>query len=243
MSLIMHCGGAEVPRAALYNTVMPAPTRTHVPVNHGEYVDLVHDEIRREFGEVELEEAYGLSKDGQRFFGVIGIKLDSDEHGLSIGLRGSHDKTLNRALAAGDHVFVCDNLAFSSSGVKVMRKHTSNVWRDLRSLVSEAIRQSRPQHAAITHRFDKLREIGVTQDRGYEHIGRALGHRVLTPTAGNVAFREWKEPSHEEFADRNAYSLYQAFTESAKVGVPGKSLDRHARVHSFFTTAAGLRIN
>jgi hypothetical protein len=79
-----------------------------------------------------------------------------------------------------------------------------------------------------------MRDVDVETLRGYEVVGRALGTGVLTATQAMVAIREWEEPSHDEFQDRNLYSLYNAFTEAGKRGRVGKFIDRYSGIHDFF---------
>src|SRR5262249_51585397 len=79
-----------------------------------------------------VQEGHGLWRDGQRYFGLMEVRNGSnaDDFGLVVGLRNSHDKSFPAALALGSRVFVCDNLAFSGE-VKLSRKHTTYIWRDL----------------------------------------------------------------------------------------------------------------
>ena len=56
------------------------------------------------------------------------------------GLRNSHDKTFPAGIVAGAQIFVCDNLRFSGE-VKLARKHTIHIVRDLPRLVQSAVGQ------------------------------------------------------------------------------------------------------
>jgi hypothetical protein len=62
-----------------------------------------------------VNEAHGLTKDGNRYFGLIQVANghNADDFGLVIGLRNSHDKMIPAGLVLGASVFVCDNLSFS----------------------------------------------------------------------------------------------------------------------------------
>ena len=89
------------------------------------------------------QEAHALARNGLRYFGlfqVAGIPNFSQESniGTVIGLRNSHDKSFPAGINAGSAPFVCDNLAFSGE-VRVSRKHTRFVLRDLPGLSSELI--------------------------------------------------------------------------------------------------------
>ena len=79
-----------------------------------------------------------------------------------------------------------------------------------------------------------MREVGVETDLGYAALGTMFGHGILTPTQASVAFQDWREPRHEEFEDRNLWSLYNCVTEGLKKGPAGGIFSRHAKAHGFF---------
>jgi hypothetical protein len=234
--LMVHCGGNIVTRDQLFTMETPAATATHHPIAHSDLLEMIEDSVTRKFSvDVDsLDAAYGVSKDEQQLFGVIAMKLDSDEHSISYGFRNDHGKKLSCGLTLGARVFVCDNLAFSSSGVNVFRKHTKNVFRDMRSQIEDAVQASTGEYEKIVAGWEKQKAIPCNIDEGFSAIGRAQGHGVLLPNQAAVAFAEWKQPSHVEFEDRNVYALYQAFTEAAKKGSPALAQTRYPKISAFF---------
>ena len=237
VSYFISSNSETVPFEALNSVPLPARTRTHCPVPHGDFAGLGKDQVVAAFPDGEIDEQDALGRDGSHFFGLLQLRLDSDEYGLLIGLRGSHDKSLSRAIALGSSVYVCDNLVFRGSEVNVARKHTTYIWRDLRALAQGAIASARAAHDSDIVRLDALKELPVSIDRGYEHIGRALGQRVISPTAANATLREWRKPTHAEHDRRDAFGLYQAFTQGAKKGAPAESIGRHPAIDAFFGEA------
>lgn len=236
MTLMLHCGGEQATRAQVEAVPVPQHTRSYKPVSYADAIALMHSEAQRQLGLEVESEAYGLNKAGDQMFALITLKTDSEEHGLSIGLRQSYNKSLALGVAVGAQVFVCDNLCFSGSAFKVVRKNTVNVWGDFRSLVRQQIAASFEHYEAVNAQCDRMRAQPLALERGYEILGRAMGEGVLTPTQATVAFGDWKKPRHEEFADRTAWGLYNAVTEGLKKGPPAKILDRHARAHDWFET-------
>ena len=232
--MMLHCGGEEITRESLGLIEIPEATATYRPVKHTDLVSLIEDRFTKEFPGVEHQWEFGVNKEGQQFFGLATLHLDDEEFGLSIACRNSYDKSLSVGFAAGAQVFVCDNLCLSGSSVTILRRHTQNVWEDIRGGIFQAVASSQVHFDDMRVAMGNLREIDVTTDRGYEHIGRALGHGILTPNQSSVAVKEWREPSHKEFLDRNAFSLYNAFTEAGKRGAPGRVLDRYSGFHDFF---------
>jgi len=171
-----------------------------------------------------VNEAHALSSGGQRYFGLLEVVngRQHGDYGLVLGLRNSHDKTFPAALAVGSGVFVCDNLAFSGE-VTIARRHTLFIERDLPQLVQRAVGQLGDLRGLQDHRIERYKATRLTDMRAHHLIVRALEARVLPTTAIPVVVREWRRPSHEEFAEggRTAWRLFNAVTEAIK----GRSLD------------------
>ncbi len=238
--LILHCGGEQVTRAQVEAVPLPQATRSWRPVAYGQAIGYLHHEVDQHLG-LEIEsEAYGLNKAGDQMFGLVTLKTDREDSGLSIGIRQSYNKSLALGVAVGAQVFVCDNLCFSGSAFKVVRKNTVNVWGDFTGLLSTQIRNALPAYEAVNTDMDRMREIPCNLRRGYAFLGVCLGEGVLTPTQASVAYEDWKTPKYEEFSDRNLWSLYNCVTEGLKKGAPARILDRHAKAHDFFVEARAL---
>jgi hypothetical protein len=166
-------------------------------------------------------------------FGLFVLE-GTEESGLSVGMRGSYNQSLANGIAVGANVFVCDNLMFSGSAFKVVRKNTVNVWRDFRRLVEAQVAQAARHFEGLQVDIAALKGYPCDTRRGYEMLGVLLGEGLLTPTQATVAFHDWTKPRHEEFSERNLWGLYNAITEGLKKGAPAKILDRHTKVHAFF---------
>jgi hypothetical protein len=212
----------------------PEPTKTYTPVAYGDFINLIKEKAAAA-GMVIESEGYGLSHGGNQMFGVMRTRTDSEEHSLNIGVRSSHDYTLSAAIAAGMlGVFVCDNLCISGDTCTLMRKHTKNVWLDLELHIDQALGSAEKNFNLMVREMDAMKAVPVAVDRGFELIGLAQGHKVLKPQQATVAMKDWKEPRHLEFTDRNLHSLYQCFTEGLKKGPAGSIMDRHTEAHAWF---------
>ena len=113
LNLMLHCGASAVDRQAVIDCPTPEPTITHYPIDHGELVGLVQHTLEHS-GLSVVNEAHGLTHDGNRYFGMFHVTngQGSDEYGLIIGVRNSHDKAFSASLAMGSQVTICDNLSF-----------------------------------------------------------------------------------------------------------------------------------
>lgn len=233
-NLILHCGSEEVTREMVEAVPVPEHTDSWKPVPYKHAIDYLHQQAKALLGLEVRSERYGLNKKGDQMFGLLVLNTESTETGLSIGLRQSYNKSLALGVAVGSNVFVCDNLCFSGSAFKVVRKNTTNVWIDFQNLLTTQVTSAMDHYRLVEAENTKMKEIECVERRGYELLGIALGEGVLTPTQATVALGDWKEPRHEEFAARTLWSLYNCFTEGLKKGAPGHMLDRHVQAHAFF---------
>jgi hypothetical protein len=238
-TLCLDSGGTRVSRAQVEAVPVPAQTSSWAPVPYGDAIGYLHEQADRHLGLEIASEAYGLNKAGDQMFAVLTLATDREDNALAIGLRQSYNKSLALGCAVGSSVFVCDNLCFAGSAFKIVRKNTINVWGDFRALLQTQIKGSLGHYDQVNHECDTMKEIPVDLRRGYALLGVAQGEKVLSPTQASVAYQDWREPRHEEFSERNLWSLYNATTEGLKKGPPARTLDRHARAHDYFTQFLG----
>jgi hypothetical protein len=240
-TLMLHCGAESATWDQVCNAPMPERTASYSPVPYKDMVTQVQERATKEFG-VEVADqdwSFGLqerAEKGSRFFALCRLAIEEDDFRLALGLRGSTDKSMSNGFCSGVSVFVCDNMAFSGSGMAATRRHTGDAYEDFRKMLYMGIADSASQYDATTKHLNKLREVDVSTERGFELIGRAMGTNVLATQEASVALREWKESQHEAFEPRTAYSLYNAFTESAKkTRAPGAMFGKYSGIHEYFT--------
>ena len=122
--LMLHAGAEPVDYVGLRALSTPVATSTHVPVAHHSVVDMVKYALGYHGHEL-VQEDYGVTPDGDKFFGVLSLKSPYGDYTDMVGLRNSHNKTFPISIAIGSRVFVCDNLAFSAE-IVIKRRHTLN---------------------------------------------------------------------------------------------------------------------
>ena len=138
-NLMLHCGASAVERPELSRVLTPQPTRTWQPIPHIALLEQVEESLPR-FGLNVVGEAHGITHDGARYFGLLELQngCNNTEAAWVLGVRNSHDQVFPAGVCAGNQVLVCDNLCFVGS-VKVTRKHTRYILRDLPTLINQAI--------------------------------------------------------------------------------------------------------
>lgn len=165
---------------------------------------------------------------------------NADDFGMVIGVRNSHDKKFPAGLVVGASVFVCDNLSFSGE-IKLARKHTVHVNRDLPMLVNRAMGQLVTQRDKQDARFASYKTTEFTDAQAHDIVIRALDTQVCPVTYIPEVLKEWREPRHEEFRanGKTAWRLFNAFTENLKSNL--EYLPRRAQaLHGLLDTACKI---
>jgi hypothetical protein len=199
----------------------PARTQTWVPVPHYRLLEGVESFLGGAALAI-VNEAHGLSAGGDRYFGLLqvasvgGDGASDGDAALVLGLRNSHDQSFPAGLVVGAAVFVCDNLSFSGE-VKLARKHTIHIERDLPQLIERAVGRLGDLRRTQEARFTAYRQAKLFDGAAHDLVVRALDAQVLPVTRIPAVLREWREPRHPEFRQsRTAWRLFNAFTESLK---------------------------
>ena len=239
--LMVHCGAHHVTREELALTDTPERTKTWVPIPHETLLTGVQTALER-VGLGMVSESHALGREGARYFGLLRLSdgRDAGDFGLTIGVRNSHDQSFPAGLVVGATVFVCDNLSFSGE-VKLSRKHTAHIARDLPQLIDAAVgrlgdlRRTQDQRLATY----KVREL--TDMAAHDLLVQVLDARVLPVTKLPLALTEWRHPRHPEFRDgKTAWRLFNAITEASK-GCDLQLLPRRTQaLHGLLDAACGL---
>lgn len=217
-NLCLHAGANAVPREALSSVHTPERTQTWVPIAHETLLSGVVDSLQSNGLRV-VSESHALGKKGNRYFGLLQVangKAD-DDFGLVVGVRNSHDKTFPAGIVVGASVFVCDNLSFSGE-IKLARKHTVHVERDLPQLIARAMGKLTLHRDTQEQRFASYKATEFTDTQAHDLIIRAVDAQVCPVTMIPHVLAEWRNPSHPEFVacGKTAWRMWNAFTESLK---------------------------
>ena len=239
-NLCLHCGANAVRREQVAAVLTPSRTETWVPIAHDRLLTGVQQSLERSGLHV-VTESHGLTHDGSRYFGLLQVAngTSTDDFGLIVGIRNSHDKSFPAALVLGASVFVCDNLSFSGE-VKLARKHTAHIERDLPQLVERAVGMLSDLRNTQERRFATYQGHELSKSGAHDLIIRALDARIVPVTKVPDVLTEWREPRHPEFREGlTAWRLFNAFTEILK-GNLGELPRRTQALHGLLDSACGL---
>ena len=213
MGLIMQ-EGKFVSRDEVARTDTPCSTATWRPVPHIDVIEAVTEVIRAHNWNIEGEK-FGLAGDGKRLFGVMELSSSSSpEWRRCIGIRNSHDRSMAVGLSAGIVVCVCTNMAFGGTTV-IKRRHTSGI--DLTELIDRAVASLEDDFLTEEAVCEDLKDAYLRDDdEARSCIVRAAELGVINSSDILPTFREFKQPSHEEFREPTRWSLMNALTETLK---------------------------
>jgi len=242
-NLVLHCGANLVAREALAEIITPEPTDTWYPIGHTTFLHQIERALMAAQMEI-VEQSHSLTREGARYFGLMQISshthADNNEFAYVLGLRNSIDKSFPAAIVAGAQVFVCDNLAFSGE-IKVSRKHTLNIMRDLPRLVGRAVGLLSEKWTCMERRIENYKSAVIDDRQAHDLLIRSLDCGAATPQQIPAVLNEWRHPRHEEFAPRNAWSLFNSFTEVAKEGSLAVLPKRTTALHGLLDSHIGFR--
>ena len=219
-NLILHHDAHSVDRSALSGVTTPDATPTWQPVAHAELLAAVESALPR-YGLSKVSEAHGLTHSGLRYFGLLEVQgpQHSAEYVNVLGIRNSHDKRLPVGLVAGNQVLVCSNLAFVGE-IKVFRKHTSFILRDLPMLIGRAMEQLLARWHDQDRRIERYQARALSDRDAHDLTIRALDKQVICGSQIPKVLAEWREPRHEAFKPRTVWSFFNAVTEHLGGNLP-----------------------
>jgi hypothetical protein len=215
-------------RAQVSNIITPpAMGRFHQPYPFDTYLDDVEHGLNTA-GLCILGEEYAVQKDGQRLFGVmeVGLKTEglkgqlitSDEWKVLLGVRGSHDQSVQRGMALGSQVMVCSNLCFHGNIGTLNTKQTLNIGSRLPGMIRGAVQQIPAMAERQGKVFDEMKSFPLKPRFGDAALCEIYRRDGFSAAQLGRAINEWHEPSYEEHAADGftAWRLLNASTQALK---------------------------
>jgi hypothetical protein len=229
MALMLHSGAESATREQVMSAYAGKATATYQPIPHGHLIDLVENMIPNVIPGARIESAeYALQngkyKDGDEIVEVnaaecfalfeIAWENEGDRNktwSLNIAVRNSNSKKFKIAIAIGSRIFICDNLAFSGQ-FKWEHKHTKNVLNGLKFAAFEQLSQVEKLHEKMDSRFKRLVDCELSMVEAKSLLVDAVSTHAIDASEMVQVLNHYEHPAHKAFEDRNAYSLYNAFT-------------------------------
>jgi len=204
----------------------PPHSNTYQPVPHGDLYDRVRIEL--EWAGIKItEEMHSLYRGGDRYIGlaITDLKSLQNDAEVVVGWFNSHDHSHAATLLLGERVMVCFNLCLHAE-IKVCRRHTKHIRRDLPGLVAQAVDRVRGRVIDHGQRMDRYRAVPLPEMGAHHLVVQLVEDGALPAGQLRSTLREWRTPSHAEFdGEWNVNRLYQAVTGQ------GAPLSQMARRH------------
>ena len=220
----------------------PPKTDSHTPIPHSLLVDKTRKALDRA-GFAITEEEHALARGGQRYFGgfaLTGDDIKGEDRRLVFGLRNSSDKSTAASACMGNSMLVCDNMCFSSD-VKLARRHTVNILRDLDGMLAKAISRIRSSWADMGLRISAYKESEISPEVASNLAVDLAECKALPERDVYKTVKEFRDPRHPEFRGNTLWNLYNAVTENLKGGDLSKLPERTMKMQSIFDGVAGHR--
>jgi len=226
----------------------PGSTSSHYPLAHKTFVAQIKSSLGNSGYRIE-KEAHQLTHNGDRYVGVMKLVRDTTQQslfgdndeggGLLLGARNSHDKAWSTGIISGAHLSVCSNGLFNGE-VKIARKHTRHLLRDLPDLCEGAIRRFNIAAQKQCEQIAAYKQCELTTREANDIMIKALEGGAITASKLPKVIKAYKESPHPEFRDRNMWSLTNAFTEVYKEMSVDNVMSRSFNLHNVMDSHVAL---
>ena len=214
-NMVLHAGGRIVSVEELATIPAPEPTKTWFPVRHIDVLSAACERLNDADFRIQ-KMCVATARDHQRMFATLDLRNEINPGVcLSVGVRSSTDKSFPLSLVAGSRVFVCDNLSFYGD-IQVNKKHTRNGSERWQEGIVGAIGELDSFIDAERNRVELLRSIPVGDVMAHHIMFLAMQSEMVNHIQALDVAGQWHDPAHAEFEPRNAWSLFNSFTEVMK---------------------------
>ena len=236
----------ELDLTGLANIPTPPATDTHVPIPHTSLVSMIKNGLNARNFIIEKEQ-YAVDQ-FQDMFGILKMESSNGAYHNIIGIRNSHNKRFSASACHGSSVMVCDNLSFHGEH-QISRKHTRFIMRDLTNKVNDLMNNIVTGWANQEHRFNAYNATELSDRDFNELLGDAIQSNAIQPSKALKVATEYKDPRHDEFKPRTAWSAFNAFTEIYKesptqiTNASKRSINLHSVFDRFCADAIDNEVN
>ena len=251
LNMMIHCGAEFVDLEQVKNVNEPDPTDSWHPISHWYLIDQLLKRLPQ-YGLQIVEQAHALKEkgaggkagNGDQYFGMLQVEPineveRNDDFSFVLGVRNSHDKSFAAGLVLGNGVFVCDNLCFSGE-VKLARRHTTNIMRDLPNVINRALSRLIESRTSEVQRIEAYKETEFNDVQAKAAILDMFRGGAFPAQRIPQVLEQWETPAHPEFKERTAWSLFNGVTEVLKKTSIMALPDRTTKLHGVMDSLCGL---
>jgi hypothetical protein len=230
-------------RAEIDSLALPLETKSYKPVAFGHVVDALDDALTQhldeltDLGYTDTKSTYFLNPKKTQMRYERSFHQPQGLLGIRAVAHTSSDKTMPIEYGAEGEVGVCSNGMVATQWQYVSaRRHTRFRHLEYGMAANEAIQNLGPFIQQLEVDKATMVERTLSDDEFYGFMGRTWGHKVIGSNAINDVAKEWQNPRHDEFLDRNMWSAYNATTEVMKASPFFDQRERMNQLHKIALT-------
>jgi hypothetical protein len=227
----------NVEKSYVLNAPLPNHGNTYTVISHKFVIDSTKQMLANS-GFIITDEKYRANGNAEVAQGIYHIKplsghLD-DEIGMMFAWTNSYDKSIRFQCAIGAHVFACSN-GMVCGELNYARKHTGTADQEIRSQISNQIKNAQVAFDRIKNDRDSLKNTVLTEKQQAELLGRMyFNEDLISPRQMSCVKDEMEKPSYDYKCDQeNAWAFYNHVTHSYKSVHPRSWLSDTKNFHDF----------
>ncbi len=229
----------NVEKSYVLNAELPNHGSSYTVISHKYVIDTTKQMLASS-GFIVTNEYYRANNQGQVAQGVYHIRPISSENeadedlGMMFAWTNSYDKSIRFQCAIGAYVMACSN-GMVCGELNYARKHTGSADQEIRSQISNQIKNAQKAFDRIQKDKNSLRATTLDKKKQAELLGRMyFNENLISPRQMSVVKDEMQNPSFDYNADiENAWAFYNHVTHSYKSVHPRSWLSDSKKFHDF----------
>jgi len=205
--------------AGLKNIKVESLGNHHVPINHGEALELFKNRMETH-SFTPTKEVGLLSPDRLKFVYVSEVQNEGNEYAFNLGFVNYNDRSRALEVISGEKVFVCSNEMYTGIVQESRRRHTTHVWKILEEKFEFGINRFSEFIEARRGQIDMLKEEKFNEPRFAAAILHLHRHSSFGNTDIGRIVTEWDNPSFQYGThQRSAWNFQNACTYVIKENI------------------------
>jgi hypothetical protein len=228
----------NVEKSYVLNAELPNHGDSYTVISHKYVIDTTKQMLASS-GFIVTKEYYRANNKGQVAQGIyhirpMNVESTDPDLGMMFAWTNSYDKSIRFQCAIGAYVMACSN-GMVCGELNYARKHTGSADQEIRSQISNQIKNAQKAFNTIKNDKDSLRGTPLDVKKQAELLGiMYFNEDLISPRQMSVVKDEMKNPSFDYNADmENAWAFYNHVTHSYKSVHPRSWLSDSKKFHDF----------
>jgi len=230
----------ELNKTQLLGIPIPQKTESYSPVGHTALLDFVERSINTQTNFRIKNLGISSTNNGDKIIARYDLDGGGDpDLGNRLYIRNSYDKSASLLIVAGAEVFVCSNGLILNAEQFYRRKHTGEIWLDIKMQLSEILNILDTNLRNSIEAKLQLQQAPLMNP--IDQVSNMLGHmfykeEIITSVQLNEMTRELKSSTKFNTIDSDRFTMwdfYNAGTQALKRTHPSEYIEKHQDLHKF----------